>query len=189
MLLPSAALLVAQPAKAPTTTPATRPAPPAPKTKEQREAEEIASVMDFLKQTQPDAFESARRLRETDPEKFKSLIQPTVRIVNSLENLRKNDPELYELKIKDYQFAFQAKRLAEQLHRPDLTPADREKLMANLTDLISREFDNAQQIRRKEIEGQIRRLQSVFEEREKNKEKHLQRRLNELAPPPPPPAK
>ncbi|MCL2641454.1 MAG: hypothetical protein FWD53_11450, partial [Phycisphaerales bacterium] len=82
MLLPPAALLVAQPAKAPTTAPATRPAPPVPKTKEQREAEEIASVMDFLKQTQPDAFESARRLRETDPEKFKSLIQPTVRIVN-----------------------------------------------------------------------------------------------------------
>jgi len=197
MLLPSAVALLAADkvsAKPATTAPAAAakspPASAPAKTKEQKEAEEIARVMDFFKRTQPDVYEQALQLRATDPDKFKSLVQSqsVVCRVNSLEDIKKNDPEYYDLKIKDYQFIFLSKRLAEQLHRSDLTPADRAKIMADLNDLISREFDNAQQMHRKEIaniEERVKKLQATLEEREQNKDKYLKRRLNELAPPPP----
>jgi len=178
MLLPSAVILLAE-EKA-----AEKPATTAPaKTKEQKEAEEVARVMDFFHRTQPDVYKQAHRLQETDPEKFKSLIQPAIRIVNMLEDLKKRDPEYYDLKMKEYQLAFQSRRLAEQLHRNDLTPADREKIMAELADIVSQEFDNAQQVRRKEIANivaRVKRLQADLSEREKNKDKHLNRRLNDL---------
>lgn len=187
IVLPSAVTLLAEDKPALKAVPATttsKPATaPAAKTKEAKRAEEIALVMEFFHQTQPDVYEKARRLRETDPAKFESLIQPAIHTVYMLEEIRKTDQDYYNLKIEDYRLTFQAQTVAAQLHRPDLATGEREKILVDLNSLVSRQFDVGQQIRQKEIaaiEDKIKKLQSQLEERNNTKDKIIKRRLEEL---------
>ena len=61
-----------------TSAPTTDSSQPTTKTREQRHEEDINRVMEFFRVTQPDVFEKAKALRESDPAKFDKLIRGAV---------------------------------------------------------------------------------------------------------------
>ena len=189
LALPSALTLFAEDkpvVQATVLTPATSTSKPATqpvKNKEVKKTEDIARVMEFFRLYQPDVFEKATTLQKKDPAEFERLVQPAIHTVNSLDEMKKNDPDQYKLKIEDYQLTFQAKTLAQQLHRPDITAGERDKVLADITKIVSRQFDIGQQVRQKEIEAieeKIKKLQAQLDERDKTKDKIISRRMEDL---------
>jgi hypothetical protein len=153
-----------------------------------RKEDEIARVMDFFKLTQPELYEQAKTLQNTDPERFEKLVRPAVNTVNRLEELRKRSPKLFELTMKDFEFNYKSLRLARQLKRADLAGPDREKLSAELTSIVSSQFDIRQQIRQQEIEdlkNQLKDLDAKLQGNENVKETLIKKRVEDLIDKPP----
>jgi hypothetical protein len=169
-----------QPPIAATTT--TRPAATT-RSKEASQAEDTARVLEFFKQNQPEAYDKAVKLQRTDPAKFQQLIRPAIPIVNSLDEIKKTNPTRYALKVEDYQLTYQIHNKAQDFHRPDLSNNERDTILADLTARVTRQFEVGQLLRQQEIadiEQRVQKLQAQLEEREKNKDKSIKRRLDDL---------
>ena len=162
---------------------ATTTSKPAVKSKETTQAEDVARVMEFFKQNQPEAYDKATKLQKNDPAKFEELIRPAIHTVNSLDEIKKTNPALYMLKVEDYQLTYQIHNKAQDLHRADLAVNERDVILADLSARVSRQFEVGQLIRQQEIadiEQRVQKLQAQLEEREKNKDKSIKRRMDDL---------
>jgi hypothetical protein len=156
---------------------------PAPRTPEQKKQDDIQRVMEFFKATQPDVYEQAKALRETDPAKFEKLIGGALSTVNHLEGTRRRNPKLFELCMKDLQLNYQSLRIAHELKRTDLPSADRRQLTEQLNILVAREFDFQQQVRQLEIEDlqkKVSDLDTQVRAREGDKENIIRKRVEDL---------
>lgn len=190
LLFPLATALLAD---TPTTRPAASPAAAAtaPTTEQaaaDRKEQEITKVMEFLRVTQPDVYDQALTFREADPARFEKLIRGALGTVNRLEDLKKRDPRLFELKMKDLELAYKSMRLARELQRPDLAAADRTRLSDDLTTVVTTEFDISQQMREHEIASMRTRLQDLdkqLQERAKDKDALIRQRVQDLVEKPP----
>jgi hypothetical protein len=194
ILLPAAIALSADEKPHPATPPAsaqpgqvatTRAAKPDPAKKKE---EEIARVMEFFRVTQPDVYEQARTLRETDPAKFEKLVRPAIWTVNKLEDMKKRKPKLFELTMKDLELNYRSMRISRQLKNADLPAADRDKLTTELTGIVSNQFDLRQQIRQEEIENlktQLKELGDRLQNNEKVKDTLIKKRVDDLIEKPP----
>jgi hypothetical protein len=186
LILPTPLLLIAQekapeptPAAPPATTAASQPA----KTREQKKAEDTARVMDFFRVAQPDMYEQAKSIRDNDPASFDKMIHSSLNMVNKLEDLRKRNPPLFELRMKDFELAYKTLKVAKDCKRPDLAPADKESLMKQLTDLVSTQFDLRQKIRQLEIDDvqkQLATLGQQLEDRKADKDTIIKKRVDDL---------
>jgi hypothetical protein len=183
LCLPTPLLLLAQDKPSPPTLSATTAASQPVKTREQKKAEDTARVMDFFRVTQPDMYEQAKNLRDNDPASFDRMIHNALNTVNRMEDLRKRNPALFELRMRDFELAYQSLKLAKDCKRPDLAPADREPLMKQLTDLVSAQFDLRQQIRQMEIDDLQKQLASLSQQladRKADKEALIKKRVDDL---------
>jgi hypothetical protein len=148
-----------------------------------RKEQEITRVMEFLRVTQPDVYEQARSFREADPARFEKLIRGALGTVNRLEDVKRRDPRLFELKMKDLELAYKSLRLARELQRPDLAAADRARMSEELTTAVTTEFDVCQQMREHEIASMRTRLQDLdkqLQERAKDKDALIKQRMQDL---------
>jgi hypothetical protein len=151
--------------------------------KEKKKQEEIDRVMDFFHKTQPDVYEQAKSLRDSDPVKFEQLVRPAINTVDRLENMRKRNPELFTLTMKDLELNYQSLRLARQLKQPDLAPADHDKIVADLSAKVTEEFAVRQQIRQKQIEdlqAQLKQLGDKLQNNETIKDVLIKKRIDDL---------
>lgn len=193
LLFPVAtALLADTPATRPAAGPSAAASPTTAPTTEQaaadRKEQEITKVMEFLRVTQPDVYDQALTFREADPARFEKLIRGALGTVNRLEDLKKRDPRLFELKMKDLELAYKSMRLARELQRPDLAAADRTRLSDDLTTVVTTEFDISQQMREHEIASMRTRLQDLdkqLQERAKDKDALIRQRVQDLVEKPP----
>jgi hypothetical protein len=192
LLLPASALtLLAQEKPQPSVTPpaATRPAATQPRKPEaNKKEEEIARVMEFFRVTQPDVYEQATTLRDTEPARFEKLVRGAVNTVNKLEDMRKRNPRLFELTMKDLELNYRSLRLSRQLKRADLPTPDRERLTNELTGIVSTQFDIRQRIRQEEIEHLKQQLQALgdkLQSNEKVKDALIKKRVDDLVEKPP----
>ena len=154
----------------------------------QRNADEIARVMEFFRVTQPDVYEQAIQFRDANPEQFEKLVRGAASTVNHLEDLRKRDPVLFNLKMQDLELAYKSFRMARELKRPDLPSADRTRLTADLSDIVAKEFDVCQQMRQHEVDFLRQRLQDVakqVQDRAKQKDDLIKQRVQDLVDKPP----
>ncbi len=153
-----------------------------------RKEQEIARVMEFFRVTQPDVYDQAKSLREVDPARFEKLVRGALGTVNHLEAIKKNDPLLFDLKMKDLALAYQSLRLARELQKPGLTPAEHGSLATQLTKVVTDEFDICQQERQQEIADLRTRLQDLdkqLQERAKDKDALIKQRVQDLVEKPP----
>jgi hypothetical protein len=183
LILPTSVLLIAQDKPADSqpapTTAASQPA----KTREQKKAEDTARVMDFFRVTQPDMYEQAKSIRDNDPASFDKMIHNALNTVNRMEELRKRNPPLFELRMKDFELAYKTLKVAKDCKRPDLAPADKDALMKQLTDLVSTQFDLRQKIRQLEIDDvqkQLATLGQQLEDRKADKDNIIKKRVDDL---------
>ena len=153
------------------------------RTDEQKKQENIERVMEFFRLTQPDVYEQANALKGSDPRKFDKLILSALPRVNELDSIRKTNPALFELLMRDLELGYQSLRLAHELKRTDLTEAERNKLTEQLRKIIAAEFGVQQQIRQFDIDGLRQKLKSLDDQvkaREADRESILQKRADDL---------
>jgi hypothetical protein len=184
LLLPTATAQVAtRPAPASpgassaATTPATQSAA------EVRRQEEIARVMEFFRVTQPDVYEQAKILRTADAKKFDSLISGAAMTVNKLESLKRKNPKLFDLSMRDFQLHYESMRKARELKRADLAEGDRRQLKAQLGAIVAEQYDVRQQIRQTELEDlrqKLKDLDAQLHDRQKDKDNIIKNRIDDL---------
>lgn len=163
--------------------PSTPTSQPATRTAEQKKKDDINRVMEFLRITQPDVYDRAVVLRDTDPEKFEKLISGASSTVNRLESTRRRNPRLFELSMQDLKMNYQTLRIAHQLQDPALPNKLRLDLTAQIKKLVADEFDVQQEIRRLEIEDLKRKigdLETRVCDREQDKPTIIGKRIQDL---------
>jgi len=177
-------ILLAAGAPAPGGTgPATQPSTPPSRTAEQRRQDDINRAMEFFRITQPDVYEKALEMRKTDKANFDKLIMNAMPTVNHLEQVRKKNPKLFELSMKDLQIGYMSLQISHDLKRENLPDADRAKLIKQLSGLVHESFEVRQQIRQMEIDDlkiRLADLEMQVQEREKEREKRIGERVDDL---------
>ena len=97
------------------------------------------------------------------------------------ESLQKIDPEMYKLLKEDQDLEHQTRELVMQYRR---APSDqRDKLKAQITELVNKHFDVRQQHRSlqlKRLEGELQRLREVIDRRSKARKEIVEKRISEL---------
>jgi hypothetical protein len=188
LLVPGTLTLLADEKPKPSPTPPSQPATTQARKPNPDKEQEIARVMEFFRVTQPDVYEQAKTLRETDPERFEKLVRPAFHTVRKLEDLRKRSPKLFQLTMQDLELNYRSLRLSRQLKRPDLPAGDREKMTTELTGIVSTQFDIRQQIRQEEIENlktQLKELGDKLQSNESVKATLIKKRVDDLVEKPP----
>jgi hypothetical protein len=151
--------------------------------RDRRKQEDIDKVMEFFKTTQPDLWEQARNLRDTNPQKFESLIRDTVGTVRRYEELKKRNQKLFDLTMSDLRLHYQSIRIAGALKKPDISAADKARFQKDLLDTVSEQFDVRQKIRQEEIDEQARKLKDLEDKLKQdrdNKDALIKKRVEEL---------
>ncbi|HVX83446.1 MAG TPA: hypothetical protein VH253_01380 [Phycisphaerae bacterium] len=189
LLLGQTAYLAAQSVKPPATRPArpaiasTTTAPTTEQAAALKKEQEIARVMEFFRVTQPDVYAQAKTLRDADPAQFEKLVRGALGTVNHLEDLRKRDPVQFELKMKDLELAYKSLRLARELQRSDLDPAERQRISSDLHEVVTQEFDVCQQMRQEAItfiKNRVQDLDKELQDRAKQKDALINQRVQDL---------
>jgi hypothetical protein len=162
---------------------ATTTSKPATRTAEQKKQDDIDRVMEFFRVTQPDVYDQANGLRNSDPAKFDKLILNALPNVNHLEIMRQNKPALFALSMEDLKLGYLSLRLAHDLKRADLSESDRIRITHELELTVAAEFNVQQKIRQYEIddlEAKVRKLNDQVKARESDKSAIIQKRTDDL---------
>jgi hypothetical protein len=98
-----------------------------------------------------------------------------------LEEMKKYDPEMYELEVRDRELESQTQTLAQQLRRAPLN--ERAELKKQLQELVDQHFD-ARQTRRelqlKRLEAELEQMRASLTKRQEVREQIVGRRIAEL---------
>lgn len=162
---------------------ATQPATASAPKKDAKREEEIARVMDFLKTTQPDLYEQALTFQEKDPARFNKVIGDASGTVRRLEELKRRNPKLFDLEIKNNTLSYRSMRLARELNRADISPETKEKTRGELRKVLLEQFGVMQQIRQLQIDEAAQRLKDLEKElkdRETKKDALIEDRIKQL---------
>jgi hypothetical protein len=166
------------------TRPAAQPRPaPATQTADSRRADDIARVMEFFRVTQPDVYEQAKILRTTDPKKFDTLIGGAIMTVYRLEAMKRKNPKLFDLSMRDFQLGYETLRKSRELKRNDLAEGDRRQIRTQLAAIVTEQYDVQQQIRQTELEDlrqKLKDLDAQLRDRQKDKDNIIHKRIDDL---------
>jgi hypothetical protein len=98
------------------------------------------------------------------------------------EQLKKYDPEMYELELRDLQLEQRTLSLAEQMRR---APAELQRMIREeLAESVAQHFDVRQQRRRlqlKRLEEELAKAREAIERREQARDELVTRRIGELS--------
>ncbi|MEI7767689.1 MAG: hypothetical protein WCJ97_09670 [Phycisphaerae bacterium] len=159
--------------KPPTTAPATRP------------AEEDVSVwiMKILKEHQPELYQKAEALRNSDPKRFEKMLQEAAPNFNQLKDLQKRDPEMFRLRMEDLKLSYQTVQLARRYHDPSTTVGDKAELVEQITNTVNAQFDVRADIRQREIDDIVKKVEALrkdLAERNKKQVEEVKKRVREI---------
>ncbi len=160
----------------------------------------VEDVLERLRHERPEVHERLMNLRREDPERFQAELAEIMRDVDrpppregeemegreaeahKREELDRADPERRRLMARDEELARRTDELADQIRRAK-QPDAREKLAAQLRELLNAHFDVRMQIRRREVEELQRHLHELttgLERRIKSKPELIERRMKAL---------
>lgn len=173
-------------AASPTTAPAkmidkpatTQPAPPTP--------EDL--VLGFAMQNEPDIYKWLLVLREKDPKRYNDLIREFTPEVRKLSDLKKRNPDMFQLTIEDRRLYFQSLQLSRD--NPAATGPAEQARHQKLETVVKMQFEVRQKLRQVELDEaaariqalqkQLDRLKSELETRERNKDTLIEQRIEDL---------
>lgn len=158
-------------------------------------------LLERLRHERPDVHARLMYLRETDPDAFHKelgdlgplpppppdrpasaeLIAERIE-AREMDELRRHDPERFELIKRDEELTRRTIEFAERARRVG-EAEQKDKLTKELKELLDQQFDVRMQIRRLEIKDLARRLDELnagLERRIKRKPELIERRMNEL---------
>jgi hypothetical protein len=150
--------------------------------KEPESDQKMEKIRAFLKEFYPEKLEELERLREENPAAFAREIQGCVREIQNLENLKKNDPERFKEVIELRKLERESMRIAES-YRRERDTNKKVEIKQKLREILNCIFEHKNKEQQREIEHlsqELDRLKKRIESRTQNKDKILDRRINEM---------
>lgn len=164
--------------------PGTQPASTQPvKSKEEQKAENASRVLEFFRINQPYLYEPLKVLQKTDPSGFDHQVAMAINNVKRLEDLRKKNKPLFEMKMQDLELSYETIELGKQIRGTDINAADKDSLTKQLTDKLNQQFDLGQKIRQAQIDDLRRQLadcEKKLQDRANEKDDRIKKRLDDL---------
>lgn len=166
----------AQPVTPPATQPAATPAP--------RKMGELTTwILDTLKKYQPDVYEQAVKLRDSEPAKFDKLMRDSSGYFRTIRDKQKSNPPLFEAYVQDLKKNYDALQIVKQMKSGE-TPADqKDALKASLSKVVSDQFEIRQKIRQLELDeltAKVEQLRKTLADRQADKDNQVAKRVDDL---------
>ena len=164
-----------------------RPRPRRPMQNQQQEVlyltqEQEEAVIQYLKEVRPEQSERLLQIRENRPAVYRTFLSRAYREMRYMDEMKKTDPERYRIVEQEKQLESRSQEIAVQ-YRESTDESEKDRLRAELSDVLDRLFDLRQLNREFEIERLERRLAEAKENNTKrleNKQAIIEQRLNEL---------
>ncbi|MEQ9455184.1 MAG: hypothetical protein RLN76_11425 [Phycisphaeraceae bacterium] len=131
--------------------------------------EDAEAALEIMREMEPEIAARLERMIEQNPERMLMMLNDRFPRLRAMLDLRKLNPEMFDLRIRDFRYTAQSRKLAwkiRQLEREDAQPLEIEQAEADLRDLVIDHFEVRQQIREKELEqleAELERLTSEVE--------------------------
>jgi mRNA-degrading endonuclease YafQ of YafQ-DinJ toxin-antitoxin module len=145
--------------------------------------EQLDDLMVVLKDADPDFYSKVERARKESPRAVRDLLATQGPRLFAMAQLKKNDPELYDLKIDDFKLNRRVDALSHEYTRTVKDGKPDGQKVAELKELLQKQFDLRQKIREKELERMEKKVSDLREQiqrRKSNKDQMLADRLKEL---------
>jgi hypothetical protein len=139
---------------------------------------QIDAIIDVLKDADPEAAAKVEKARKNNLDDVRETIAPKGMQLFQMVQLKKNDPEIYALRIEEYKLNRKIEGIAEGIRKGDgKVDAEKEK---EIKELLAKQFDLRQQTREKELQRLEKKVLEVREginRRKADKERILKERL------------
>ncbi len=186
-LSPALILLANEPAAAPRPVAppvaASSPATSQPVWTKEKKEEETARVMEFFRTAQPDAYDQAKILHDSDPAKFDEMVRRMAVMVSRFEDLKKKHPALFEMNMKYFAMEYKSVELGKQIKSTEATGPEHDRLMQQLTQLVADQFDIKQKMRQSQIDDlqrQLTDLEKQSQARAADRDDMIKKRVDSL---------
>jgi hypothetical protein len=145
--------------------------------------EEKDELEAFLKKHFPERFEELSRLDETAPRIFNRAINQMLPQLLRLMHMEEDDPEEFPIRLEEVKLSFEVRGAMRRL-RLASGPEERARLLPEVRGMLARKFDLRQRMHRAEIqklEGRLAEAKAGLERREADKEKIIDRELEDVS--------
>ena len=141
-------------------------------------------AMQVLKDINPELAERLEKSQD-NPQRVRAMLQRYLPHIQKLVRLKKSDPELYKLKVKDTKIGLECEKLSRQFKEAKHNDeTDRMKeIHGNVAELVEEHFEVRQKMREMELEKLERRLKEARKQLEKragSRKELIQARVNDL---------
>lgn len=143
--------------------------------------EQEEEALEYVKEHYPERLEELEPLETRKPEKYKAGLSRAYRELTYLERLKENEPERYERVLQEKKLESQARQLAQAFEEAD--EAKKAEIKTEMKTVLARAFDLRQQNRQYEIQRLEAKLQELKENNQvrlDNKERIIEKRLEEM---------
>jgi hypothetical protein len=148
-------------------------------------SEQIDEVLGILREVRPDRAQQFEALRKENPEAMAEMIRDHLPRLMELGYLKRNDPEMFKLRIDDIKLNRATEDLAMQ-YRQAKEAGDEKKLTSLKTQILAKlaeHYNIRQKIRERDLaklEKQIAELKTKIEAGKKSRDEMIQQRMEEL---------
>ncbi len=156
--------------------------PPGPRLSE----EEFKERLELLRELHPDLAERLEQLKDRNPQRVGAMIREHFPRLGEMLELRRRDPELFELRVKDIRANRKTLELAERYRQARRAgdQAQSQSLRDELQAAIREHFEVRQAQRERELamlEERLEELRQRIKERTAQREELIQKRISELS--------
>lgn len=144
--------------------------------------EEEKEFMDYLRMNDPEAFERLKDLRGRKPGLYFKAVRRGIREKHLMKRLKKENPIRYERKKEIYKLRKKVRRLSREYKETTL-PERKQEIKRVLRETLSKFFDLKQEEKHciiTDLDERLRKLRERVNRRRENKEKIVDRRLNQI---------
>ena len=141
-------------------------------------SEQQARLFTILKEVNPQLIEKIKTWQEVNPERSSRMLARMYGRMQDMIELKSADPVMYELKVLDIKLDARSRAMAMAYRR---TPTEDGKI--ELLGVLSKHFEVRQKVREHELQrlkSKIGQLESQLEERAHNREKLINKQLDDI---------
>lgn len=140
--------------------------------------EQQQDLFTVLKEVNPQLIEKIKTWQEVNPERSSRMLARMYGRMQDMIDLKAADPTMYELKVQDIKLETRSRILAMRYRR---TPTEESK--KELLDVLNKHFELRQKVREHELhrlKSMIGQLETQIEQRTNNREKIINKQLDEI---------
>lgn len=140
--------------------------------------EQEARLFTILKEVNPELIEKIKTWQEVNPNRSSRMLARMYERMQDLIELKTVDPAMYELRVQDIKLDARSRVLASEYRRQKTDEGRKE-----LVNILTEHFEVRQKIREHELErlkSKIGQLESQLEERASNRQKYIDKQLDEI---------